>query len=277
MERYQCTSASAGRGVNQRPSARRCVASESAALKAAMAGAAAVLASILDSGDSEVDAADRFGYSLLHWAARMGHAGVVEVLLSRGANPASRCKFGRSILHDVAHSNSISVLEQLTACHGVDLDERDAHVGDTALHYAAANSAVDVMALLLALGCSIHTTNNYGETPLHKAVRFCQGDSISFLIARGASLTACCKLGFSALANASPEALAHIELALADWSVDRHQLFGPHCAEVVVATLLSARRCGLALPTELWWHVFSFLRRCDFIFVRGAGNTVAAP
>ncbi|PWW78544.1 ankyrin, partial [Tuber magnatum] len=53
-------------------------------------------------GGVDVDVADGNGQTPLHWAAGMGRAGAVEVLLKRGANVGARDGRGMTALHLVA-------------------------------------------------------------------------------------------------------------------------------------------------------------------------------
>ncbi|CUS09820.1 unnamed protein product [Tuber aestivum] len=61
-------------------------------------------------GDVEVDVVDGNGQTPLHWAAGMGRAGAVEVLLKRGANVGARDGRGMTAMHLVARGPYVSRL-----------------------------------------------------------------------------------------------------------------------------------------------------------------------
>ena len=62
-------------------------------------------------GGVDVDVVDGDGQTPLHWAAGMGRAGVVEVLLKRGANVGARDGRGMTALHIVARGPYVSKLK----------------------------------------------------------------------------------------------------------------------------------------------------------------------
>jgi len=62
-------------------------------------------------GGLDVDVADGNGQTPLHWAAGMGRAGAVEVLLKRGANVGARDGRGMTALHVVARGPYVSRLK----------------------------------------------------------------------------------------------------------------------------------------------------------------------
>jgi len=83
-------------------------------------------------GGLDVDVVDGNGQTPLHWAAGMGKAGAVEVLLKRGANVGARDGRGLTALHVVARGPEVSRLKGrfeavawLLICRGADGTIRD--------------------------------------------------------------------------------------------------------------------------------------------------------
>lgn len=93
------------------------------------------------------------------------------------------------------------------------------------------------------------------------------------LLDRGADINCACaalaeqrKLGepvFLDIPLACSDALKRA--ASEHWLLPRQRVFGRPAREVILATLLCAKRQGLWLPTELWLLVFEFISRRDFI------------
>jgi len=64
---------------------------------------------------SDVNAADSYGYTALHYAARAGHVGVVRELLALGADVAQVTKGGATAAHRAAYCGQEEVLFTLIA------------------------------------------------------------------------------------------------------------------------------------------------------------------
>ena len=67
-------------------------------------------------------------------------------------------------------------------------------VGNTALHWAAANGDAPMVAELVRAGAAVNAQNNGGSTPLHTACAHRRADIVALLLAHGASTTQvdCC-------------------------------------------------------------------------------------
>jgi cytohesin len=109
--------------------------------------------------------------TVLHLAAAAGRAEVVELLLSRGANPNARAQDGATPLHQAVwgvRAEGPEVVGVLLA-HGGDANARDSS-GATPLHIASHGGQVEFMELLLAAGGDPNAKDKQGRTPLHEAV-----------------------------------------------------------------------------------------------------------
>lgn len=128
-----------------------------------------------------INATDSAGMTPLHHACSLGAVEMVEALLKHGADPKLCSNDGRNALH---HAVSIPALcfsqsssqgavticpltiPLLLASASLDINAIDA-TGETALHIAARNGLVGVIASLLQAGANPDCINRNGETPLH--------------------------------------------------------------------------------------------------------------
>ncbi len=120
------------------------LADEGASLYAVWSNQADVLKALLDHG-ADVNAADRWGWSLLHYAAYDGD--MTKMLLDKGANPnIVEREMGRTPLHWAALRGRKTKVEMLLA-HGANVDTRDWY-GKTPLSLAKENGHTEIVELL---------------------------------------------------------------------------------------------------------------------------------
>ncbi|MDI6447531.1 ankyrin repeat domain-containing protein [Anaerobaca lacustris] len=137
--------------------------------------------------------------TLLHQAARRGHADVAAFLLAKGADPNAGGWYGRTPLHDAAQAGCQQIAELLLR-HGAFVDATDD--GDcTPLAEAAIYDCRDVAQCLLDHGAAIDKTSTPGRgqhwllhspgwTPLHGAAAMGNEEIAELLLARGADVNA---------------------------------------------------------------------------------------
>ncbi len=150
---------------------------------AARAGHADACSLLLQHGMA-VDAANLPGCTPLHLAAGKGFAGVCQVLLQGGAAvDAPNSETERTPLHEAATCKGSGALEtcQLLLQHGAAVDAPDCSQR-TPLHLAAAKPKVDVCRLLLANGATVDGLECDQRTPLHYAAEFDQAANCELLI-----------------------------------------------------------------------------------------------
>jgi ankyrin repeat protein len=107
---------------------------------------------------------DQLGATPLHEAAEVGHAEVVRLLLSKGADVNAKTTTGRlTPLHVAAGKGHREVAETLINS-GADVNAKD-HSGDTPLHLTVTWGRKEIASLLLSKGADPTILNDSGATP----------------------------------------------------------------------------------------------------------------
>ena len=120
----------------------------------------------LDSEDIDIDAATRIGTTALIRAASSGHADLVELLMSRGADPTKANWYG-SALHCAAEAGQCECIRILLDS-GMNIDLRDGF-GRTPVQCAASNSRILAVQLLLDIGADPNVRDDEGLMLIHDA------------------------------------------------------------------------------------------------------------
>ncbi|MDE0105360.1 MAG: ankyrin repeat domain-containing protein [Bryobacterales bacterium] len=113
-----------------------------------------------------------YGWGPLHFAVPLAGLEVVSALLAAGADPEARTVSGATALHLGASQATVSVVSALLSG-GADPNAREGEAGESALHYAAElqeEGLLPVVTSLLDAGADPGSSNNYGNTPLHRAL-----------------------------------------------------------------------------------------------------------
>jgi len=129
---------------------------------------AAVVRLVEKGADREARDPAQSNETLLHRAAREGHAAATELLIAVGAGRNAVDAEGRAPLH-VAALHALDVVEKLLDAEA-DVDKRDA-AGRTPLHVAAGrgDDALDMVKKLLSYDADPVLPDHGGRTPLHAA------------------------------------------------------------------------------------------------------------
>lgn len=143
-------------------------------------GHPAIATTLLEHGaDISIKFTDESMYEhfALSFAARMGHAEVLRVLIRYGADVNKAGSRGLTALHYAAVRNQSQSIEVLVET-GIDIEARvcEHGGGGTALHASAVMRCYDATLCLLRHGANIKAQNAFGYTPLHGVARQARKD-----------------------------------------------------------------------------------------------------
>lgn len=120
----------------------------------------------LDDTEHDMNQGDDHGFSLLHWAAKEGHLGIVEMLIARGAR-VNATNLGDDIPLHLAAAHGHRDIVNFLLRHKADNNFINEH-GNTPLHYACFWGYSLIAEDLVQAGASVSIANKYGEVPLDK-------------------------------------------------------------------------------------------------------------
>ncbi len=133
-------------------------------------------------------------------ACENGQAGIVEFLLSQGADPNIGDRENSLPIHLAAVSGSIESLDLLLAL-GMDIDIQD-DFGMTPLLFALSRRQVDMAAYIIDLGADINLQSNNGWAPVHLAIATRSDDIAYSLLEKGAQVNVSLETGATPLHSA---------------------------------------------------------------------------
>ena len=108
--------------------------------------------------------------SILHHAASTTASDFVDRLLSLGADPNLRDKFGHTPLYSTCNgAGDVTIARALIAA-GADVDAQDSVKRCAPLHMAGRRGHLDAAAALLDHGADLEVRDINGQTPLRRAV-----------------------------------------------------------------------------------------------------------
>lgn len=142
-----------------------------------------------DDNDTQSQIVDREDEGFMILAAKLGYCDVVEYLLKyRHYNVNARDYFKRTCLHYAAAKGHQDIL-LLSIIYNADVNAVD-NDKNTPLHLACLNGHENcVKALMYSTSqTELNIGNNFGDTPLHLATKWCFLDIMKILLENGASL-----------------------------------------------------------------------------------------
>eukprot|EP00803_Ostreobium_quekettii_P007331 evm.model.scf_1535.3 EVM.evm.TU.scf_1535.3 scf_1535:22230-35004(+) len=126
---------------------------------------------------------------LLHVAARLGHVGMVDSLLRRGAVLESLSEErGQTALHAAASEGHLEVARLLVA-QGLDVDVRSG-IGETPLLVAVKKQHIQVAAFLLEAGADVNAERHTQISSIHMAAGRKHMPMLELLLSNGANIEA---------------------------------------------------------------------------------------
>jgi len=149
-------------------------------LAAARYGSVGLIEKLISYG-ADINAKSRHGETMIHAAAEGGNINMVKYLVAKGLNINAKTNGGVTALRCAAYSGNVDLAEYLVE-KGLDVNAK-AHSGATALHNAALFNNVDMVKYLVEKGADVNAKNEFSVTPLDYA----SNEEIkSYLISKGA-------------------------------------------------------------------------------------------
>ncbi|KAK6338530.1 hypothetical protein TWF730_002593 [Orbilia blumenaviensis] len=169
---------------------------------AAQWGHAAVVELLLTNGADWEFKNSYYGQTPLVQAAARGHAAVVVLLLNKGASLETKYTFDGQTLLSIAAENGRTNVVELLLREGANRDAENMH-NKTALFFAAEKGHATVVELLLREGANKEAKDKTGQTPLSWAAKKGHTAVTELLLTEGADQEAKDKSGQTALLWAS--------------------------------------------------------------------------
>ncbi|XP_005091895.2 uncharacterized protein LOC101849903 [Aplysia californica] len=142
-----------------------------------------------------------FDNVILADAVELGHCDVIKILINGGGSPDGVVR-GESHVNRAIRSQKQEALKILLDL-GANISTSAAQgAGKSALHRAAAHGTGAIVCCLLDFGADIEERDRvHGNTPLHDACAYCNGDAALALFKRGAEFNAVNQMGKTPLAK----------------------------------------------------------------------------
>ncbi|POM59431.1 Ankyrin-like protein [Phytophthora palmivora] len=160
--------------------------SQSSLLHAAVKNGSAKTVLLLIKMGADVQAKDGSGIPPLYLACARGQEVVVQTLLEKGAKCTAVGPSGETALHIAAQENQLACVKLLLEIGKVPVDDVT-HDHCTALHLASQRGNTAVAACLLDHGANVDAMTVDNDSPLLKASRMSQFQTVKLLLSRNAS------------------------------------------------------------------------------------------
>ena len=167
--------------------------------------------------DCDVNTRNADHHTVLHIAARDGHAEIVQVLVDADADVNLQANGGWPLggkevnesytplmyAAEKKHADVVRILLDADADVAIGTSEAAVPGEKTALHMAAGSGSVEIINLLLDAGAAIDEQDGFGRTPLVYAVLFQRRKAVEHLIIAGADVNLCTHRGETPLMRAA--------------------------------------------------------------------------
>jgi len=138
---------------------------------------------------SDLSLKDKWDYTELHHAARIGDVESIRKLIEGGAEVDANDKWDKTPISYAIEMQEDQELVQTLIDGGADLNYKS-KIGDTLLHYAVRNGNEDMIDALISNGLDVNAKNKHGLTPLYYATLDRSVPMIDLLVSRGADVNA---------------------------------------------------------------------------------------
>ena len=247
---------------------------------AARRNRAAEAASLIDDEGVDPDHRGHGGCTAVYHASLKGHLGVLQALLSRGANPNIAASWGTTPMMMASHLDTLALV-QLLAIYGADMavTNRGSTAQQEALRFNRPTNALFLKAIKNMHPFQIAIACRFPATALRRMLRHGTLDPagcgpVSALVATATS-TAELWPGQPTPYSApdTTELTVLMRDAIGIWSPSTHWLHHEWVREAVRTVLLAVGRLNRAtdgtdghptMPSELWLVVLGMLSRCDW-------------
>ena len=207
----------------------------------------AITAAIIGTGDCDtvswllteqvgVNCPDKYGFTVVHYAARKGDLVMLKLLHNRGADIHRESSDGQNCIMAAICGNGdcdtvLWLIEQ-----GVDVNWCDQY-GCTSAHYAAKKGNLDVLKLLHSKGADIHHVNSDGDNSLMEAIfGSCDYNTVMWLIKQHVDVKCLGKDGLTAVHRAAHNGNLYVLKLLHSNRANIHEVSSDGFNSVVSAT-----------------------------------------
>jgi ankyrin repeat protein len=172
---------------------------------------------LLDRG-AEVNKANKYGNTALHFAAQDGRNELLSMLIERGANVNAKDGFGNTVLYYAFKNKQFIAIETLIK-NGANINRERQDV-ETPLCDAAYKGYKEIVHMLLDKGAEVDKARKDGVTPLLSAARNGHKEIVQMLLNKGAEVNKVNKDGVTPLFIAAKNGHEEIVQLLLDKGAD---------------------------------------------------------
>ena len=152
----------------------------------------------IEGANAELESSNERRHIALHEAALGDSSVIIEILLKNGADIEAVTYEGMTALHIAARHGKVQATRCLLA-NGADSDAPAGEAMWTALHFAVAQGAEEIISFIFDHGADVNSSTKGGLTPLYIAGAYARDVLVTSLLNHGADVNKCDNLGWSTL------------------------------------------------------------------------------